>query len=585
MKRVTALIICVLMIIGLTACRGKDKAQESESSSDMQSIISSDTESSQEDSSTETVTDTSSTGSQTSGSKNKVVNNCNVKGFPLAEKTVTLNVMIKDYSGLTSYKNMAINKYFADKLNVKINWTVVPGGADVNTQAQLAYQSGKLPDIFLGMEPLGYNFHWQYIQQGYIKQLDSYINEYAPNVVKMFKEVPQARYQCTAPDGKIYMLPIVDSRTENTGKYADLMFINKTWLSRVGKKVPTNMNELKDVLKAFRDRDANGNGITTDEIPMMMVSDVPNGYFGAFGMSVYNELMYVDNSRKVKYAPVENAYKNALIFLNNLYKEKLVNNDIYMQDQNGLSKAVTAGTVGVFYGSNLVSIASEARASEYAVLAPLNGPNGEKGTYTCQTTEMIWPGWMLITSKCKYPEIAVRLADYLYSVEGSYVSQYGPPGANNAWNYNSKGKVVLSGKLTDPSFKYKFTPGWPMPAWLSDEFISAQYQKPVSQMTKAEKINDQVNKDALKLYEPKMPKYKLEKASYTESEIKISNRVLPDILSQGYKMRKEFVTEGNIEAKWDTYIKQMKQLKVDDYIKLSNDAYQRYVTWEKANVK
>ena len=53
------------------------------------------------------------------------------------------------------------------------------------------------------------------------------------------------------------------------------MFINKTWLDNLGLEVPTTLGELKDVLIAFRDNDANGNGDTTDEIPLDF-----NGWFG-----------------------------------------------------------------------------------------------------------------------------------------------------------------------------------------------------------------------------------------------------------------------------------------------------------------
>ena len=41
------------------------------------------------------------------------------------------------------------------------------------------------------------------------------------------------------------------------------MYINQTWLDNLGLEVPTNMDELEEVLIAFKEGDPNGNGDTT----------------------------------------------------------------------------------------------------------------------------------------------------------------------------------------------------------------------------------------------------------------------------------------------------------------------------------
>ena len=45
------------------------------------------------------------------------------------------------------------------------------------------------------------------------------------------------------------------------------LFINKTWVDKVGKEMPTTTDELYDLLKAFRKQIQIGNG-EKDEIPM-----------------------------------------------------------------------------------------------------------------------------------------------------------------------------------------------------------------------------------------------------------------------------------------------------------------------------
>lgn len=46
------------------------------------------------------------------------------------------------------------------------------------------------------------------------------------------------------------------------------MHINQEWLKTLGMSMPENFEEFVEVLKAFRDKDPNGNGIS-DEIPMV----------------------------------------------------------------------------------------------------------------------------------------------------------------------------------------------------------------------------------------------------------------------------------------------------------------------------
>ena len=47
----------------------------------------------------------------------------------------------------------------------------------------------------------------------------------------------------------------------------EVMMINKTWLDKLGLEVPSTLGELEEVLKAFKEKDPNGNG-KADEIPM-----------------------------------------------------------------------------------------------------------------------------------------------------------------------------------------------------------------------------------------------------------------------------------------------------------------------------
>lgn len=63
---------------------------------------------------------------------------------------------------------------------------------------------------------------------------------------------PAAKYLTTFDDGKTYMFPMVNDPDESSpSNYSFKLFINKTWLTNVGKSMPTTTDQLRDVLIAL----------------------------------------------------------------------------------------------------------------------------------------------------------------------------------------------------------------------------------------------------------------------------------------------------------------------------------------------
>ena len=85
-----------------------------------------------------------------------------------------------------------------------------------------------------------------------------------PNVQAMFEEVDGAEAMATQADGAVYALP---SWKEFWPQAITRQYINQQWLDNLGLEMPTNWDELFDVLVAFKEEDANGNGDPNDEIP------------------------------------------------------------------------------------------------------------------------------------------------------------------------------------------------------------------------------------------------------------------------------------------------------------------------------
>ena len=69
----------------------------------------------------------------------------------------------------------------------------------------------------------------------------------------------------TALDGHVYEIPALNTGAELEAGFH--IWLNYQWLDNLGLSEPKNLDEFHDVLTAFKEQDANGNGDPGDEIP------------------------------------------------------------------------------------------------------------------------------------------------------------------------------------------------------------------------------------------------------------------------------------------------------------------------------
>jgi putative aldouronate transport system substrate-binding protein len=125
---------------------------------------------------------------------------------------------------------------------------------------RLYLASGELPEA---LRPLDLTLTKELIEAGKLLPLDDLLKEHAPEYLQAFPDSVWNLIRALAPDRKIYYLPDLPIKF-----YTNAGFIRQDWLDRVGMKVPTTRDELVAVYKAFKEKDANGNGDPNDEIPV-----------------------------------------------------------------------------------------------------------------------------------------------------------------------------------------------------------------------------------------------------------------------------------------------------------------------------
>ena len=233
------------------------------------------------------------------------------------------------------------------------------------------------------------------------------------------------------------------------------MWIYRPWLDKLDLNMPATTEDFKDILIAFRDLDPNGNGIQ-DEIPL---SGAISGWHAGVDGFLMNAFVYSHGNLaesgirmfiedgKITAAFAELGWREGLRYMNELYRERLISGDSFIQDNNQylqlgenpdvvLLGAATAGHPGVF-----TQLQSESgRWLDYTVVPPLEGPNG---TRFARYDPVYGYGEWTITDKAAHPEAALRLGDAFYEMDLLLHNTRGREGIE--WVWAEPGEVAING--------------------------------------------------------------------------------------------------------------------------------------------
>lgn len=568
MKRILAMLLCLAMIVGIMAACGNDSGNSSAPSS-------SKTEESSETSST--AEDSSSEAGEPSG---EVVNDTNPgTELPIVTTPVTISIAKERHMLDTtkSYNEKASFKNITEETGLTLEFIELAAGT-AGEQVPLLLAGGNMPNVF-----------WALLSDSQILQnedqlvdLKDMLETYAPNSLKTYNEIQSADWKqiMTTPSGGIYgMLGRYESLFENTGD--GIQIINKKWLDAVGKDIPTNLDEYKDVLKAFKEGDPNGNG-QADEIPYCFSEDMwcasLTNDMGQFGMGHggatgnNSNTMYTIIDGKVGPAVNTPEYREFLEYYHDLYKEGLIDQEGFSQNTEVFSNKIKNNQVGTYYSWTALEYLSSEQEKDWVVLPTMKAhedtvpvANGEVDRSTIQKNKWV------ITKTCDHPEAALRLWDYLArDVESKMTVAMGEKG--ELWDEYEDQPGVYYFKVpenTTPEFTFehmKYTYGT-----VNDPPLMTKAETPVNdgEISPAAALRDemvkQVNADFVKK-ENQLPQlYVTQEATDERSFIET------DLFTEVKKFRAQAVMEGLDDASWDAYCKRLEDLRYNDYLQWYQD--------------
>lgn len=307
-----------------------------------------------------------------------------------------------------------------------------------------------------------------------------------PNWFKVIEENDDVRRAVTEDDGSVSIFchweP--DIRRSAYWGYA----IRKDWLDRLNLEVPETIDDFYNVLKAFKEQDANGNGDPNDEIPFSCCNWWNTNHPGmdslAAAFTLKPNLMYRNpQSGEITYWTEYNNGENFKDYVTTMakwYAEGLIDSEYFAQKYDPWAAKVTGDKVGAFFcfPDNVASWEAAIKQSmtdggygnpdDVCIygLVPLKGTDGVAYSADNDNALVTFAGvnqpTVITTAAIKNGTIekCLELINFLYSEEGSEIQNWGVEGVSfvrNADGTRSWTELVTNDpdyKMSDAVFKY-----------------------------------------------------------------------------------------------------------------------------------
>ena len=280
--------------------------------------------------------------------------------FPLEEKA--------EIGGLTNFpagseaepNNRTIFKRLEEATNVHVNWRAIQSD-QWGDKISLEMSNVKTLPEFVFNAQFSDTDLLKYAKQGAVIHVEEYIDQYMPNLSKVFEQAPEYRTMCTDENGHIWALPWIEQLGSNKTAIqavGNMPFINVAWLEFLGLEMPTTVDEFEQVLIAFRDNadalKAEFN-IDGDIIPLACIINggnedctiLCNGFGEGYGDPDPGRHIVVSPDKQVICTANTEGFRKGVEWLHNLYAQKLMDPDAFTQEWSTYVAKGKSGRYGV----------------------------------------------------------------------------------------------------------------------------------------------------------------------------------------------------------------------------------------------
>jgi hypothetical protein len=247
------------------------------------------------------------------------------------------------------------NKWLNKKFGITIRKiSPMPQGTQAGQAFNLLTAKGEMPDVINGFGGLeATKFMVDLAEAGTILDLTPYFND--PQDYPIFSNADKAFLRAYMHDGKIYGFPTFGwPRDGKSGSYGTEWAIRDDIIEKYGR--PTTMMEVLEVAKKIKaDGITDANGEQGYPFAIHMFPEEPAGAVPGILGSTFGSGWEVDQQKRLMPVWASKEYKDALNWLNVMWREGLMNPGQWMTDQETLGDHYNVSKYGIVYGPTWVN--------------------------------------------------------------------------------------------------------------------------------------------------------------------------------------------------------------------------------------
>lgn len=527
--------------------------------------------------------DSSAAENSQGSSSNIDMSNVNELGTtPILKETRKLSVLLSTDTNIEDFETNDYTLKLEEGVNLDLDFQFLPAGDEGKQKLAVMISSGsELPDVIVrNLTPIE---TYVYGTQGVFLSLNDYIDNtyYTKNYLDTEEGQGVMKY-IYSPDGNIYGWPRICQDLGNDWDHR--LWINQTWLDAVGMKEPTTTDEYYEVLKAFKEKDPNGNG-KADEIPLV-------GNIDGWNHSVWKPLMYAftylndnfnylqpagDGTLQLSYMQPE--FRDGLEWMNKLSNEGLLSPLTFTQKQDQFKQmlentdaqiigAMTAGSMSVYQ-------VESKRKEDMTSIAPLTGPDGVQ--YTSYRASGIPEFFGFITKDCKDPVAAAMFFDYMWNRDLSLQARFGIEGED--WKTPEAGTDSMYADLGYDALVEYINPIWGTLQnhhWGENHPSLRTYDFICGQVWNGNPYDSQyMTAQAVPKYVDLVPDEVITRLIYTKEEADQIAEIQTTMETYLGEAVASFVTGTRPLSDWDNFLSELQSMGSDTYLQVATEAYQR----------
>lgn len=444
--------------------------------------------------------------------------------------------------------------------NVELEFLDSSGGKDA---LSLLAGTDDLPDIII-------DYDWTFpggvqkmLSEGSIIALNDLMDNGSMPNYKAYLETDEEVDKLIRNDAGLYAWAPMIRRPDSPLVFNGNM-IRQDWLDDLGLSMPETVQEMEDVLVAFKDEKG------CDSAFSFIYGDY-HIMVNSFGVS---EGMYVDENNKIHFGAIEDEYLEFLTLFNNWMNMGILDPDGFTQDADAFFAKIASGRAGLVWGytggtlGRIQTMQAENPEMNYQP-APNPVLNAGEAFPVDQSSYRVNSIGGAISATCSNPEAAARVLDYNYGEEGNLSANYGKEGVTYE---------MVDGKPQFTEFVLNNPDGLSIEKALS---IHAGCNNKPFLVEKDYMLGGyayDVQKNSLEVWETPDARVKnLPPSSMTEEEVSEYNSIMTDIQTYVDEFKLKFILGTEPLENFPSFVENIKNMNIDRAIEIRQAEYDRYL--------